>query len=253
MKNILIFLILFIPTFLFSQLNLNTSKVDSIKKGDKEKIGYSFYLKTELLNTLIRAMFVKQTYDVDLQASFRLNNKLHLVSTYGKTTFSMFDDIESNERPNVFQHTERTGTAFHRSSLMLRYYPFQEFYNWADFLFVEGGFHFHHYVGKTIGSVFDSTNMVIENKFLHNIEMYRYGPQLNIGMSLYFENLDELDTDYKKPKVIFSPEFYIGVSYSHLDIIKDDFTNTIGFMPNEPYSEDKFRFTFRLKIGIGFL
>ncbi len=243
---------LLIPIIGFSQTNSNILKSDTIGKVKKEKIGYDFYLKTEFLNTLVRAVFVRPTYDVDIQAGFRLTNKLHLVGTYGKTTFDLTEEMESSLRPNVFMHIERTGTSFHRSSLMLRFYPFHDYHNGVDFLFVESGVHFQNYRGMTAGSVFDSTNLVYENKYEHQIEMYRFGPQLNIGMSLFFDEKADFEGYFKRRNLIFSPEFFIGIQYYALRINKDEFTNIIGTMPNEPYSEAKFHFTIRAKIGIGF-
>lgn len=221
-------------------------------KVENTKIGNRFYLKTEILNTALRAVFVKHTYDVDIQASFRLTNHLHIVNTYGKTTFYLENQQQSSESPNLFLANQRIGTSLHRSSSMLRYYPFNDMRIWCDYIFIEGGFHFQKYKGVTNSEIFDTTTATTLNYFSHYIDMYRYGPQINIGLSQYFQQ--EYDNELSRSKIFFSPEFFIGISYNQIQILRDELVNHIGTMVStESYTEPKIRFNFRMKLGIGFL
>lgn len=249
MRRILFLSIIIWPTLLFGQV----SSTDTLKQPPKEKVGHRFYIKTEILNTLLRAVFARPTYDIDIQGTVRLNDHLHLVNTYGKATFDLSETVESAVRPGVYQFVERKGAASHRSGVMLRYYPFNDIGNAADYLFIEGGLHFQRYRGTTNANVYDSVNMVLESQYVHSLDIYRYGPQVNIGLSQYFLRKEEGAATGVKPKIIFSPEVFIGVMYNQLYLRKDEFTNIVGVTPNERYSESKVRLTFRAKLGIGFL
>jgi hypothetical protein len=241
LRPFLVFLFL-VPSALFAGQ-------DSLIRTPKTKIGHRFYIKAELLNTAIRFAFVPKTYDVDLQATVRLTDRLHLVNTYGKTTFYINESTPSITRPHVYQFAELIGTAYHRSSCMLRYYPFNDMENLADYLFVEGGMSFQYYRGITNSGVYDSTIMTYESQYRHQIDMYRFGPQVNFGLSYYFQRPE--NEFAKKQRIIFSPEFFVGVLYNHLYILKDEVTDIVGYTDAESYSEPKFRLTLRAKIGIG--
>ncbi|HLP11824.1 MAG TPA: hypothetical protein VK177_07835 [Flavobacteriales bacterium] len=225
---------------------------DSEKKSsiEPEKKGHLFYLKTEILNSALRYLFVKPTYDLDVQLTTRLANQFHLVGTYGKTTFDLADRVESAERMGVWMYTEQKGTAYNRSSLMLRYYPFKNFDNVLDYCFVELGMHYQRYKGYTLGEIYDSTNMAYESSYRHVLDMHRYGPQLNIGISYFFEPGEGWSVG-EKNKIMISPEFFIGVMYNNVTYTVNDFQDIYGTTIHEPYSEPKFKPTFRVKIGIG--
>ncbi len=133
---------------------------------------------------------------------------------------------------------------------MLRYYPFNDLHSWGDYIFIEGGVHFQKYKGKTNGEIYDTTSASTINLYTHFIDMYRYGPQINIGMSQYFQ--PSLGDEVEKPKLIFSPEFFIGISYSQIYTLRDETINYIGTIAHENYVEPKFSLNFRVKLGIGF-
>jgi hypothetical protein len=216
----------------------------SVKAQTPKNIGHRFYVKMEVLNSL-KTVIESKSYDIDVQLTYRINNDIHLVGTYGKTTFYLNEDIESILSPNRFKNIERIGTAFNRSSIMVRYYPFYDYGKILDFAFIEGGFYFMDYVGVTNNLIYQDNidNVVEQNR--RDLEFYRYGPQLNIGLSKRYE---------KNKKTVFSPEFFIGISYNHLDITKDETTFLVGAStPIESYSEFKIGFNLRAKIGIGFL
>lgn len=207
-----------------------------------DKIGSRFYIKTEVLNSL-KTIIEPKSYDLDLQISYRISNPLHLVGTYGKTTFYLADSIPSVLAQNRLRAVELIGTANHRSSLMLRYYPLYGFEEILDFIFIEGGFYFMDYVGVTNDQILEDNIDNVVEEFKHELEYFRYGPQLNIGLSRRYGNGE---------KIIFSPEFFIGVAYNQLDLRKDEITYTIGTpKPFDEYTEQKFRFNLRAKIGIG--
>jgi hypothetical protein len=227
------------------------SQSDSIVKPTL-KLGHRFYLKTEVLNSLARMAFAPNTFDYDVQGTVMITNKFHWVNTYGKATFNLSDSVESIERAGVYMIQKRTGKAEHRSSSMLRCYPFENWKSAVDYLFIEGGVHFQHYTGATAGMVRDSM-YVIESQFEQQLEFFRFGPQINVGISMRFADWDIYDDKKRKRRISFSPEALIGVVYNHLYLIKDDFTQLVGLtdVSNAPYSEKKLRLTLRAKIGIG--
>lgn len=248
-RTILLFAFVMISSICFSQS-------DSIPEP-KLKLGHTFYLKIEALNSLARMAFAPNTFDVDLQGTIKLSNSFHWVNTYGKTTFDLTDSVPSIDREGVVMVQHRTGTALHRSSSMLRYYPFVEWENAMDYLFVEGGFHFQHYKGLTEGNVHDSL-FVMESQFEQHLDFYRYGPQLNIGISARFADLGSNGKsiyDLKKPstRISFSPEILIGLVYTNLHMINEEYVQLLGesVFDSAGYSESKLSFTIRAKIGIG--
>ena len=244
-------LALSIPTLSFSNSEITASPDSTIRLLKPKKMGKTFYLKTEWLNTGLRYFFAKPTYDIDIQGTLRLTNHLHLVATYGETTFDLSTKVASIERQNVFQEVQRTGKAQHRSSLMFRYYPFEELEQLHHYLFFELGGHFAQYTGTTDYKIYDENAAIYETDYLHHLEMYRYGGQLNVGLSLF--HVEKPRWDYlNNSTLIFSPEIFAGVSYTELQLLQDEYTTVIGTAPTETYSEQKFRLHLRAKLGIGF-
>ncbi len=242
---------LYLTLFLLFNLTLGQSFGNPVNNPfynpKPRNVGYRFYLKTDILNTALRYFFVKPTYDVDIQGTLRLNNDVHLVASYGETTFYLEQKVASTERENIALNVVRAGKAKHRTNVTLRYYPFDKGeYKDADFFFLEGGLHFQYYKGTTDYKVFDSSIGSYETDYLHTIEMLRFGPQVNIGLSRYFNNFARWRPDW-----IFAPEILVGLAYNGVCVLKDKYDVQAGEAPYEAYKEDKLRLNLRVRFGIG--
>ena len=215
-----------------------------------KKIGKTFYLKTEWLNTGWRNLFLKPTYDIDIKATLRLTNYLHLVMTYGEATLLEATNVFSTDRPDIFQEEEQRGIAQHRSSFMVRYYPFSELSALQHYVFFEIGGHFSQVTSTTDYKEDNENTLMYELDYSHEVALYRYRGQLNVGLSLF--HYDKPGWDYlNNSSTLFSPEIFIGISYNEFQLLRDEYTSTIGVAPEEVYTEQKIRFTLRPKVGIG--
>lgn len=242
--------------FFFLSVSIISIKSQEAKNEYKDiKLGHRFYLKTEVLNSLLRMAFAPKTYDWDVQGTVMISNKVHWVSTYGKSTYNILDSVPSTERKGFVMIQHRKGEANNRFSSMIRYYPFQGFKTEVDYLFIEAGFHFQHYNGSTDLLIHDSL-FISESQLIHELDFYRLGPQVNFGISQRFFNWDVYtsgNSSRKLKRISFSPEAFIGVYYNGLKIFKDEYTQVLGITEydNSPYSESKIRLILRAKIGIG--
>jgi len=234
MIRIIIFLAILFPGVVFCQ----------DQDQDSVKLGHRFYIKTEILNSL-KTVFEPKSYDLDVQLSVRLSNPIHLVATYGKTTFYLNRTAESIYTPDRFQNSELIGEANNRSSLMIRYYPFNYWGDFMDLLFVEAGAFYMDYTGSTLSTIYEGEESNITNQNLRSLQFERMGPQLNFGISRRFSG-------YTKQKFSFTPEIFMGIYYNNINIHRDEVEFIVG-PPEEvlPYSEKKVRFSLRAKIGIG--
>jgi len=214
---------------------------------NKEKLGNLLFVKVEVWNTL-KTVFEPKSYDLELHLSLQLNKSSHIVGTYGKTTYYIKDKIESSTTPGRFQISERIGTSHHRSSLMYRWFPYSVGNNDInDFLFIEAGLFFHQYIGLTNHTIYENNESNITSINRRDLMFYRYGPQINIGLSRRYGKHSKLK------KHAFSPEFFIGVYYNQIKIITDHLTVVSGAtQPLQAYTEPKLAIALRAKIGFGF-
>jgi hypothetical protein len=224
--------------------------LDSIP--EKEKHSYDIYIKTEILNSLGHLLFIRPTYDLDLQLGIRIKDNIHFVATYGQSDYYFKETVPSPGRFKVSQFNENKGVAFNRTSLMLRYFPFDETKSWRDYMFVEGGIFFTHSKGIANSNVYDSIKSDYEYKYHQEIDFYRYGPEINLGFSYRYNNNRDYDINFKRPRIIFSPEIFIGIGYNNISIINYKTEFETGSTPIEPYTETKIKFMMRAKIGLGF-
>lgn len=247
-KHAILLAILFMSLVSWGQSDFGLDEPDT----SKTKVGHQFYIKAELLNSVVK-MFIPNTYHFDVQLTTRITNKIHWVNTYGQTTFFTLDSAESLTLPGVYQSFEIQGLAKHRSSSMIRYYPFYNYGSGIDYLFVEAGAHFQRYTGSSISKIYDNNTNTLEEHTIQNLEMLRSGPQLNIGMSYFFDESNIYNPRGKK-KIIFSPEFMLGVNYTNTKILSNDVNHLVGNSDNfEDFSDKKFHFLIRVKLGFGIL
>ncbi|MFT5779898.1 MAG: hypothetical protein ACI837_002857 [Crocinitomicaceae bacterium] len=244
----IIFSALFVFPFAicFGQDSTNNTQDKVEIEPETVKIGHLFYLKTEALNSL-KFFLEPKSYDLDLQLTYRLSNSLHLVGTYGKTTYYTFGTSESTVTSGKFQQAELIGTSKNRSSLMARWYPFSGGNDLLDYAFVEAGMFFQEYTGSTVLTIYENEETNVTNQNLRELNFYRLGPQINIGLSRRHTR------DVRIRKMSFSPEFFLGFYYNHVKIVQDEVSFLIGAPePYENYSEPRFRVALRAKIGFGF-
>lgn len=214
------------------------------------KVGHRFYFKAEVLNTFAK-LFIPNTYHFDVQVTTRIANKFHWVNTIGQTTLYKLDSAESFTLPGVFQSFEAQGIARYTISSMIRYYPFYNISAGIDHLFIEGGMYLQRYSGTSISKIHDNYLNITEEHSTQKLEMIRRGPQLNIGLSYFFEEKD-IHSPQNKKKILFSPEILFGINYTDTKILSNDVEHLIGNSTNfENYEDKKFHYQIRIKLGIG--
>lgn len=224
--------------------NYSTSKITADTSEYKR-----FYLKTETLLSILIPVFSRNAYYTDLQFGYAFTPSFHINAEISRAKTYRFQESVAQNDSNVLGERELKGLAPLGYDISLRLYPFNDRYSALDYFFVGLGAFYHPYSGSTYEHAYNTMTSQYEYQYLHEIEINRYGPKLEVGLSLRDFPVEYYRTD---SKLFFSPEILVGVRNVHLNVLKDDVNQMHGANNFEPYDEPPFRFYFRGRVGIGF-